>query len=187
MVKKHIKNFLIILAFVAVIVIFITSLGTVNITEIQELKENKDSENNLSKLQSRHKRLKFLIQKKEELNLRLNKKFKRIYFGVRIVLVALYIGYNALLYFVFNITKLSDLLNYNQLAIIVITLCSFIAFGTFANVKEFVANIKMTLESKTYSKHINLDEELTKHKIDESHLIASIHTTQLKLPDSGLV
>ena len=175
------NSLLIVIIIVIVIIIYIGSFGQVDITLEKGSKENDKAKNNLSKLQARHKKLKELIQKKEQLNIKLNKKFKRIYFGVRFVLAALYVGYNALLYFVFKITNLGDLLNWNEFAVIVIALFSFIAFGTFANVKDFIYNIKMKLEVKTYNKYIDINEQLEAHIEEATKLTATITKTQLKI------
>ena len=172
--QKKNNTFLLIFVIVIVIIIYVGSFGQVDLTLEKVSKENDEEKLNLSKLKSRYNKLKTLIQKKESLNIKLNKKFKRIYFGVRFVLASIYVGYNALLYFVVNITNLGDLLNWNELAVILIGLFSFIAFGTFANVKGFIANIKMRLESKTYNKYVDITEQLETHKEEEIKLTASI-------------
>jgi hypothetical protein len=179
-----------ILIIVVIIIIFIVSFGQMDIALDKEStdKEEKEKErDNLTRLQARHKKLKELIKKKEELYLKLNKKFKRIYFGVRFVLASLYVGYNASLYFVFKITNLADLLNWNQFALIVIALFSFIAFGTLANVQDFINNIKMRLESRTYDKYVDITEQLEVHKNEELFLTASITSTQLKISNQEII
>jgi hypothetical protein len=176
------NTFLLILVIVIAIIIYVGSFGQVDLTiERGGTKQIDDVKNNLNKLQSRHKKLKALIQKKESLNIKLNKKFKRIYFGVRFVLASLFVGYNALLYFVFKITNLGDLLNWNQFALVVMALFSFIAFGTLANVKGFIENIKMRLESRTYHKYVNITEQLEIHKEDEMKLTASITKSKMQI------
>ncbi|TYC08458.1 hypothetical protein ES677_14350 [Bizionia gelidisalsuginis] len=171
------NTFLIILVIVIVIIIYVGSFGQVDLTLEKVSKQNDEVKDNLNRLQSRHKKLKDLIQKKEALNLKLNKKFKRIYFGVRLVLASIYLGYNTMLYFVFNITNLGDILNWNQFALMVIALFSFIAFGTFTNVKDFIENIKMRLESRTYNKYVDITEQLEAHKEEVTELTATITKT----------
>ncbi|WP_422091036.1 hypothetical protein [Tenacibaculum ovolyticum] len=184
--EENNNTFIIIIVVVIVIIIYVVTLGLINIAEEreekQEEKRNNDTKNNLSKLQSRYEKLKTLIQKKEKLNIKLNKKFKRIYFGIRFVLASLYVSYNAMLFFVFKITKIGDLLNWNQFALIIIALFSFIAFGTLTNVKDFIQNIKMRLESKTYDKYVNITEQLEIHKDEEIKLNNIIAKTQLSIP-----
>lgn len=181
MKKEKDNNILLIITIVIVILIFIGSFGQVNIAIEKEEKPNSNDENYLNTLQKEYQKLKALIKQKEALNIRLNKKFKRIYFGVRLGLTFVYIGYNALLFFVFKITKLGDLLNWNQFAIIIISIFSFIAFGTFANVKEYIYNLKMKLESSVYKKHVTLNDELIIHKQKAIELTATINKVQLKL------
>jgi hypothetical protein len=163
-----------ILFIVVIIIVFIASLGQVAIPLEKEIKVKDEDKNDLTKLKVRHKKLKKLISKKEALNINLNKKFKRIYFGVRFVLASLFVGYNALMYFVFNINKLGDLLNWNQFALIIMALFSFIAFGTLANVRDFIQNIKMRLESKTFKKYVDITEQIETHKEEAIKLTATI-------------
>jgi hypothetical protein len=172
--EKEINIVLAILIIVIVILVFVASFGQVDVTLSSPSKKRVLPKYDLNKLQSRHKKLKALIEKKEALNIKLNKKFKRIYFGVRLVLASIYVGYNALLYFAFEITNLGDLLNWNQFALVVIALFSFIAFGTFANVKDFITTIKMRLESKTYDKYVDITEQLKNHKKEAMKLTATI-------------
>ena len=186
MIEQEKNNtFLLIFVIVIIIIIYVGSFGQVDLTLEKVSKENDEQKYNLSKLQSRYKKLKALIEKKEALNERLNKKFKRIYFGVRLVLVSIYLGYNAILYFVFNITNLGDLLNWNQFALIVIALFSFIAFGTLTNVQDFINNIKMRLESRTYDKYVDITEQLETHKEEVIKLTASITKTKAQIQISN--
>ncbi|GAA4237513.1 hypothetical protein GCM10022291_24470 [Postechiella marina] len=175
------NTFLLIFVIVIVIIIYVGSFGQVDLTIENVSKQNNEDKLNLGKLKSRYNKLKTLIQKKESLNIKLNKKFKRIYFGVRLVLTSIYLGYNALLYFVFNITNLGDLLNCNQLALIVIALFSFIAFGTLANVQDFINNIKMRLESRTYNKYVDITEQIETHKKEAVKLTATMTQAKSKI------
>ncbi|CAM1372941.1 conserved membrane hypothetical protein [Tenacibaculum litopenaei] len=184
---KSYNSFIIVLVIVIVIIIYVASLGQVEVTLEKSTKENDEENNSLSKLQLRHKKLKELIQRKEQLNIKLNKKFNRIYFGVRFVLASLFIGYNLILYFVFKITKLGDLLNWNQLVLIIMALFSFIAFGTLTNVKEFVQNIKMRLELRTYDKYRDITEQLENHKEEVTKITTSIAEAKLKISKQTVV
>ena len=187
-IKEHkedgsswLERFLLILTVVVLIIIFVATLGQIDIPLEKGKRDSDEETDTLSKLQTRHKKLKAIIQRKEALNIKLNKKFKFYYFCVRFGLASLYVGCNVLLYFVFNITKLGDILNWNQLVIIVITLFSFLTFGTFTNVKEYIQTIKMRLEIKTYKKYLNITDQLETHKGEQSTLIASISKVQLSI------
>ena len=185
--KNSNNNFLIVLVIVLVIIIYVASLGKVDVTLEKSNNQNDEEKNNLSKLKTRHKKLERLIQQKQELSIKLNKKFKRIYFGVRLVLSSLFVGYNLLLYFFFNITNLGDLLNWNQFALIIMALFSFITFGSFANVKEFVQNIKMRLELRTYDKYKDIIKQLENHKEEVIEITASITESKLKISNQIVV
>ncbi|MDB4025252.1 hypothetical protein N9438_01745 [Flavobacteriaceae bacterium] len=176
-----------ILFIVVIIIVFIASLGQVAIPLEKEIKVKDEDKNDLTKLKVRHKKLKKLISKKEALNINLNKKFKRIYFGVRFVLASLFVSYNALMYFAFNINKLGDLLNWNQFALIIMALFSFIAFGTLANVRDFIQNIKMRLESKTFNKYVDITEQIETHKEEAIKLTATITKGQINISKQSVV
>lgn len=185
--EKSNNSFLIVLVIVLVIIIYVASLGQVDVTLEKSNDEDAKEKNSLSNLQIRHKKLKKLIQKKEQLNIRLNKKFKRIYFGVRFVLASLFVGYNLLLYYTFKITQLGDLLNWNQFVLIIMALFSFIAFGTLANVKEFIQNIKMRLELRTYRKYKDITEQLENHKKEVVKISASIVEAESKICERAVI
>lgn len=159
-------------------IIYIASLGNITISEKEKIKEK---EKDLSKLKNRHNKLKEIVEKKEVLNKKLNKRFKLIYFGVRLGFLSLYVGYNFILYFFNLINGLDDFLNYNELALIVISIFSFLTFGTFANLSKFIQDIKMKLEVRTYNKYVDLDEVIKKNKKEMKSLSISIQTKETQL------
>lgn len=175
MKKKYLWIFIAVISVIIVFLIYVFTFGHVDITEEKKKQFCLEGEKeNLSKLENRHQKLKLLIRRKEDLNRKLERRFRWIYFGVRLFLSSLYVGFNILLYNVFNITKLSEILNWNQLMILVISLFSFVAFGTFANAKEYVAKIKLWIELRTYSRYVNISEKLNEHKKDEISLTSAI-------------
>jgi len=162
------------------IVIYILSLGTIDVSE-SRAKENK-GDNPLDKLKTRHEKLSFLIKEKEKLYKKLKRRFRLIYSGVRAVLVLIYLGLNALLYFVFNITNFGDILNWNELALIVMVMISFIAFGTFTSVRSFVEGIKLRLEVIIFSKYENIEKEILNLKVEATTIQSSISTETKQFP-----
>jgi len=179
MAKKESNNtLLIIIIIIVVIIIYIASLGQVNIIQDNVTEEK---EKNISKLKRRHQKLKILIEKKEGLNKKLNKKFKWIYFGVRLGLTSIYICLNLVLYLYFNITDIGEILNWNEVAIITISVFSFLTFGTFTNLSKFIQDIKMKLEVHTYNKYVNLNEEIKKNKKEMKSLSVSIDVKETQL------
>jgi hypothetical protein len=177
MAKKENNNTIfIILIIIAVIIIYIASLGQVNIVQNNVIQEK---EKNLSKLKRRHQKLKTLIEKKESLNKKLNKKFKWIYFGVRFGLTAMYITFNLFLFLYLKITEIGEILDWNEVAIITISIFSFLTFGTFTKLSQFIQDIKMKLEIRIYSNYENLVDEIKKNKNEIKSLSIKIEETQL--------
>lgn len=170
--------------FIAVLCLFVFTFGQIDIIEKKDKLHTEGKSDKINRLQNRYQKLKILIERKEELNNKLKKKFKRIYFGVRVLLIVLYIGYSVVLYYIFNITKLGDLLNWNQLALLVISVFSFIAFGTITNAIEFITKVKMWIESKVYSKHIDIENELDRHKREDVFLATTISEKQLLISNN---
>ncbi|MEN8191898.1 MAG: hypothetical protein ABFS12_03720 [Bacteroidota bacterium] len=164
--KENEYTLIIILIIVGIIIIYLVTFGQFDISEKIKNADNFDDE----KLTSKHQRLKNLIEKKEALNKKLNRKFKFIYFGVRVVLSSLYLGFNAVLYFVFKIREVGEILNWNEFTLIILSLLSFITFGSFTNIKKFVYDLKLKLETWVYGKYINIDEQISLHKIESKNI-----------------
>lgn len=184
MKRKYIWIIIAVISVIIVFLIYVFTFGKVDITKENDKRQCVEGEkNDLNKLENRHRKLKVLIGRKEYLNRKLDKRFKRIYFGVRLLLSSLYLGFNVVLYNVFNITKLSDLLNWNQLMILVISLFSFIAFGTLANAKEYIVKIKLWVELRIYSKYVDISEQLNEHKKDEIILTSAISEKRILILD----
>jgi hypothetical protein len=165
------------LALMIIVIIIVVSILTFGKVDFLEEPRQSEAEKQLGNLKARHRRLKLLIEQKEELNKKINRKFKRIYFGVRFVLASIYLGLNAFLYFVFNVRDIGEILSWNELALLVLALSSFLAFGTFASVKDFVHGIKMKLEVGIFRKHISIENEILEHKNEINKLTATITKT----------
>ncbi len=165
----------IILIVVIVIVIYFLSLGKINISESGSLKEFKDTKEQAKK---RHEKLLDLIAQKEELKIKLNRRFRVTYFAVRLILSCLFMGYNAVLFFVFEVKNLGDLLNWNELFLIGFALISFLTFGSMKNLNDFILGLKIRLENIVYGKYVNIEEQIIKHKKDETEIIKQIECNE---------
>lgn len=169
-----------IILIILILFVFVFTLGKVEIP-IEKNEQNADDDNdNLNKLKDRYRKLKALIKRKKLLHIKLNKRFKVIYFGVRVVLITLYLGFNAILFFVLDIKDLGEILNWNQVAVLIMIIFSFITFGTFSNVKEFVYSIKMQLEIRTFKKYLNIDEQVNTLENEASKLSIEIKSSETK-------
>lgn len=145
------------------IVIYVGSLGTVDLVKTEEKKQSKSS---LS-LAHRHRKLKELIEKKEVLHKKLKRRFRRLYFIVRFMLGSIYISFNVFMYYQMGVTDLGTLLNYNELAILLIAVFSFIAFGSLNCVHDFINSIKQRNEVWVYGKYISIESDIENHKLQE--------------------
>lgn len=159
---RKISNIWIVLVIILIIVIFILSFGKISSDEIKIIpNEFKDSKEEAKR---KHERLLGIIEKKEDLKLRLDKKFKQVYFFVRIGLVTLWLL--LLLPFYINgfIKNLNDLLSFSEACILIIIIVNFITFGTITNLKNYLRVIKNKTENWVYGKYINIDKAIIADK-----------------------
>jgi ABC-type multidrug transport system fused ATPase/permease subunit len=184
--NKGLTNLEIVLIIVVIILIYVITIGYVNLLERLEEKEesaelsefddkdNKDVKIVLSKLKYRHKRLREIISKNEEINNKLNRRFKFIYSSVKVIFVLLFLGFVATLYLGFGITDISNLLTWIGAFAILITVVSYLAFDSFNGVTDFNNSIKMKLESSIRSKCLSIEEKLPIYREEEKMLAEAI-------------
>lgn len=187
--NKGLTNLEIILIIVVIILVYFITIGYVDLidrleekeerAEIKEFEENEEKIS-LSKLKYRHARIKAIISKNEEVNNKLNRRFKLIYNSVKAILVLMFLGFVLLLYFGFGITDVGQLLTCLGVVTILLGLTSFIAFGTLNGVSDFVNSIKMKLESSIRSKCISIEEKLPIYR-EEEQLLAEAISVEEKL------
>ena len=60
------------------------------------------------------------------------------------------------------------------MAAIIVVVFSFLAFGTFSNVKEYVGKLKMRIEIMVFRKHINLLDDVDGHEKELLQIAGSI-------------
>lgn len=148
---------------VAVIVIYLLTFGNFNPENFQsrydELKES------LEKAKNRNKKLQVLIEKKTQLKKKLAKRFKRIYFTVRVILVMLWFALLFACYTSGLITNLGDALNISESMLLVLVLLNFITFGTLTNLDKFLESIKTRVENRVYGKYLTIEEKLEMDKM----------------------
>ncbi|NOU38414.1 MAG: hypothetical protein HOO89_06855 [Ferruginibacter sp.] len=169
--KKEDDQFLIwvlvILLVILTYLIYTASLGQIDITP------HKDNEPFIDKkrlAEERHKKLLALIEQKKELKEKLAKHFKTSYLFVRILFVAMYLGFNALLFFVFNIKDLGTILNWNEVLLLILITINFITFGTITDLKNVIGYFRNRIENWVYGKYVNIEEQIVNH-IDETKIL----------------
>lgn len=144
------------------IIIFVASLGSVNPSKSVKFPEAyKDSKEEAKR---KHKRLKEHIEKQKALQAKLNKKFKRTYFFVRLAIVILWFSVIGVLSVLKFISNLNDALTWSEAILLILVIANFITFGSIANMNEFIALLKTRTENWIYGKHIVLDKAIESNK-----------------------
>ena len=147
---------------ILIVVIYLVSFGNIDITKSEEAKTKTIEERRIFALR-RRKKLLALVKEKESLQKKLNKRFRILYFGLRLLLVGTVIGYNLILYFGFKITQIGLILQWNQIAFLIIAVVLFLTFGTFTNVKNIVNYFKIFIDNWVYSRFIKLPVQIEQH------------------------
>jgi hypothetical protein len=147
-----------------VLIIYVATLGRVSSSEINPLPEEFKDANEIARL--RHARLQTLIEKREALKLKLQNRFRWIYFSVRSSLVA---GWLGILYGLFAnnlIDNLGDVLNYSEAGILLLLIAHFLTFGSISNLNSYIDLIKLKTENYVYGRYLNIDEKIVTNKIE---------------------
>ena len=131
--------------------LYIISLGNISISE-KNTKIPDEFKETLKRAKARHAKLKELVSKQAEVEKRLNKWFKRIYLGVRVFFIVLwvmgiYLGYNYGL-----IHDLEDMLNYSEAVLLVVFILNFLCFGNLTNLKNVIESIRFRVENWFFRK-----------------------------------
>lgn len=132
---------------------------------------------------NRHKRLTKLIEGKETLKKKLNKRFKIVYFGVRFVLISIWLALSYILYYYGYIKDVGDFLNYSEITILVIIGSNFMLFGSLSNINNYIDFIKIKTENLVYGKYINIDEEIDRHKEADKIVLDKIKTIENEIDE----
>lgn len=172
MSKKGSNSFWVVIVVIILFLLYVVSLGNASGKKITLVPDSFRDEKEEAK--RKHKRLVDLIAKQEKLKAKLDKKFRRIYFGLRFGLT-LIIGTIIFTLHLFRlIDDLGDFLNYVELTVLIILAFNFVTFGTVANLNDFVRMLKMRTENWVYGKYIDLDEKLNSNHEEKEKLAAVI-------------
>jgi hypothetical protein len=161
---KYLILLVTVLVILFVLIIYVATLGRVSSSEINPLPEEFKDANEIARL--RHARLQTLIEKREALKLKLQNRFRWIYFSVRSSLVA---GWLGILYGLFAnnlIDNLGDVLNYSEAGILLLLIAHFLTFGSISNLNSYIDLIKLKTENYVYGRYLNIDEKIVTNKIE---------------------
>jgi hypothetical protein len=147
-----------------VLIIYVATLGRVSSSEINPLPEEFKDANEIARL--RHARLQTLIEKREALKLKLQNRFRWIYFSVRSSLVAGWLGILHGLFANNLIDNLGDVLNYSEAGILLLLIAHFLTFGSISNLNSYIDLIKLKTENYVYGRYLNIDEKIVTNKIE---------------------
>ncbi len=168
--KNKIPNLntaLIIFLIIALVVIFVISFGQVGSEDIKTPKEFKEDK---PRAQIRYRRLSILIEKKNELKSKLDKKFLWMFFMVRFGLVSLW-GIMMYLFFVIGwITDLEDFLIYSEASLLVIFTFNFLTFGNLTNLNNYIDLIKTRTKNWAYGKYLGLKEDINQLEVEQDKI-----------------
>jgi ABC-type multidrug transport system fused ATPase/permease subunit len=162
--KEKDYNYIIIAIIVfAFIVLYLISLGKIKDTTFRSRYDVLNE--SLEKANARHTKLQASIDKKVELKEKLKKRFRWIFFSVRILLVAFWAVALVGLYLFGIVVNIGDALNYSNAFILVLITLNFITFGSLTNLSSFINAIKTRVENWVYGKYVSIDEIIEVDKV----------------------
>ncbi|MHB8259072.1 MAG: hypothetical protein ACYDCN_13310 [Bacteroidia bacterium] len=159
--KKLSVTLIVALLLVAIIIFYLFTFGKINL-----LKEN-ENEKRLKWIENRLSHLHYQFKTKEELRAKLDLKVKQYFFLTRILIASIFLFLNIICFF-YWISKpdfydrLSILLNYNQVLLLVILSALFIKFETSAELKDVIKLIHLEIKNIVYKNHEGLEDEVAK-------------------------
>lgn len=160
------SNFLIAVVIVIVIIVFLLSLGKINWSSTIDKSQGKSKED----IKRRHDKLKTLVDKQKALKEKLSKRFRWIYFFIRLLFVSIW-GIGILLLIKWRIVKeLEDFLNCSQAMLIGLIVLNFLTFGNLTNLTSFLNNIRRHVENRVWGKYINIDEKIATNEAEIDRL-----------------
>lgn len=163
--KFSIWHILVLLIVAALIIIYFVSLGKINSKKAPRPKE---FEGDREEAKRRHKWYKKLLRSKKKLKVHLDRKFRRIYFGVRAGIILLWASVMYGLFALGLIVNLIGVVGYTALITGLIFGTNYLTLGTYYDLKDMAEIIKIRTENWVYGKYMNLDEriELDQLKIE---------------------
>lgn len=160
--ESDISTALIIVIVIFILIIYLASLGLINPTEASKIPEEfKDTKEEAKR---KHKRLSEHIKKHEALKIKLYKKFKWIYFFVRLGLLAIWFAMLSIFLFNGFINNLGDALSYSEASILILVALNFLTFGTITNLNNYIDLIKTKTENLVFGKYISIEVKVQLHK-----------------------
>ena len=155
-------DFVLALAMILVVIVLIVSFGRVDLSRTKNTpqKKNPSLDDRIEAIRIQHAKYERMLKSQKKLKERLGKRFKRIYFLVRCLLVAGWIGSNVGFSVVGIASTLEDFLNLNQAIIVIFVAATFLFSGGLSGISEGIKYVKNGVENIVYRKYLNLDADI---------------------------
>ena len=157
------KTILVVAVILLFIFLFISSLGQYNPTGIAKPEEFKDDR---EKAKLKHKWYQEILKSKKKLKQYLDKKFKRIYFGVRAGLILLWALLMYGLYAIGIIVGTGGVVTYTSVVVIAVIGTNYLTSGTYLSLRDFLETIRIKTENWVYGEYIDLDKEIEESQLE---------------------
>jgi len=99
-----------------------------------------------------------------------------VFFSIRLIAIAIWIGVNMLLYFKIGIQDIGTIIDYNNGFIIILIAIVFLFWGVLGSLQEWIKIFEKRLELWIFKKYIKLPELIENNKSD----LAEIKMIQAK-------
>ena len=176
--KKEDHSFEIIAAVFIIIILLIIFLVTFGKIDGDDLKPPEEFKEDKEKAKKRNVKLRALIEKKWELQKKLDRKFRYIFFFVRVGLLSIWAAVIYGFYYLGLIQNLGDFLNYSHASILALVTLNFLTFGTLTNLNNYLDLIKMRTRNWVYGKYVNLKESIDENQEEANQLTAQIASSK---------
>ncbi len=165
--KISLKTIVIIVLVIAIIALFIFSLGQYNPTEISKPKEFKEDREEAKR---KHGWYKVVVKNQKKLKAQLDKRFKVIYFGVRLGLILLWAGIMLGLYSLGLLVGIIGIITYTTGLAAFVGATYFLTSGTYYDLEDFTEEIKVKTENWVYGKYLDLEKKIERKQKEISQL-----------------
>lgn len=153
--KTGFGTIIVILFITILIIVFVLSLGKVNTIEVSPVKAfNAEKE----EAQRKFKQFQKILRSQKKLKKELDKKFKRIYFSVRIIVLILWALIISAFYYFGWATSILEIVGIASLPLWFVKMANYLASGTSLNLEDFIKITEMKTKNWIYGEYINLDQ-----------------------------
>jgi len=150
------------IAIIAVVALLILSLGKIDWSRKKATspKKTQTLDDRIESIRIEHAEIEEILADKKKLKEKLARRFKRVYFLVRLVLLIIWALINLGFYLTGIASTLEDFLNVNQVIVIGFIAVAFLYSGGLSSISAGIGYIKNVVENIVYRKYLNLEAEI---------------------------